>query len=246
MVEICCGGFEDAVVAYENGADRIELNSALYLGGLTPSIGAFRLAKEHCPIPIICMVRPRGAGFYYSDLEYEVMKQDCRELLEAGADGIAFGFLTETVQICEERTGEFVELIHQYRKEAVFHRAIDCLADLENGVDKLIEQGVDRIMTSGGRRTAIEGQDNIRKLIKQYGECIEILPGSGIHAFNASDFMKKTGALQIHSSCRDWSEDITTETTHVTFSYDENEHRNSYEYVNGILVRELVQTVNRK
>ena len=37
LLEICCGSFEDVKTAWQNGADRVELNSALYLGGLTPS-----------------------------------------------------------------------------------------------------------------------------------------------------------------------------------------------------------------
>lgn len=246
MVEICCGSFEDAVSAYENGADRIELNSALYLGGLTPSIGTVRMTKQHCPIPVICMVRSRGAGFYYSIREYDVMKEDGRALLDEGVDGIAFGFLQEDGTIDEERTREFVELIHEYGKEAVFHRAVDCLTNIESGIEQLITFGVDRILTSGGKSTALEGQEMIRELQEQYGARIQILPGSGINARNVVDFMKRTGVRQIHSSCRDWKVDPTTETEQVSFSYEKDGYRGNYEFVNGALVSELVQAVRRK
>lgn len=62
LLEICCGSFEDVKTAWQNGADRVELNSALYLGGLTPSTANLICAKEQCSIPIITMVRPEEAA----------------------------------------------------------------------------------------------------------------------------------------------------------------------------------------
>lgn len=87
IAEICCGSYEDALAAYRGGARRIELNSALYLGGLTPSLGTLRLTKQNTKLKVIAMVRPRGAGFCYSDADFTVMKADAELLLENGADG---------------------------------------------------------------------------------------------------------------------------------------------------------------
>ena len=84
MIEVCCGSYEDALQAHLGGADRIELNSALHLGGLTPSTGTLKLTKAAVSIPVIAMVRPRGAGFCYSEKEAEVMMAEAKELLEAG------------------------------------------------------------------------------------------------------------------------------------------------------------------
>lgn len=95
IIEICCGSYEDAINAYRGGAKRIELNSALYLGGLTPSIATLELIKRNTDLEVICMVRPRGAGFCYSDLEKKQIFAEAKALLERGADGLAFGFLTE-------------------------------------------------------------------------------------------------------------------------------------------------------
>ena len=138
LLEICCGSFEDVKTAWQNGADRVELNSALYLGGLTPSTANLICAKEQCSIPIITMVRPRGGGFCYSQDEYETMLLDARILLEHGADGIAFGFLTADHAIHRNRTQEMIDLIHSAGKEAVFHRAFDCVAQQERAVEALI------------------------------------------------------------------------------------------------------------
>ena len=79
--EICCGGYEDALQADRGGARRVELNSALYLGGLTPGLGTLKLTKETTNLTVISMVRPRGGGFCYSEAEYAAMLRDAEELL---------------------------------------------------------------------------------------------------------------------------------------------------------------------
>ena len=93
-VEVCAGSIADCQIAERAGADRIELNSALFLGGLTPSIGILqKVLDSGVSLPIVCMVRPRGAGFCYTKEEFESMLIDAKLLLEAGAKGLAFGFL---------------------------------------------------------------------------------------------------------------------------------------------------------
>lgn len=92
IVEICCGSYSDALAAWKAGATRIELNSALSLGGLTPSLATLKMTKQNTGLKVITMIRPRGAGFCYDEEEYEVMKQDAKIMLENGADGLAFGF----------------------------------------------------------------------------------------------------------------------------------------------------------
>ena len=134
MIEICCGSYEDALAASRGGAERIELNCALALGGLTPSVGCLRLVKKNTALKVISMVRPRGAGFCYTETEAEQMFEDARALLENGSDGLAFGFLTEDGEIDAERTGEMIRLIHSYDgREAVFHRAFDCTSNPQKG-----------------------------------------------------------------------------------------------------------------
>ncbi|MFR8839561.1 MAG: copper homeostasis protein CutC, partial [Clostridium sp.] len=164
MVEICCGSYEDAVSASRGGAERIELNSALALGGLTPPAGCVRLVKERTDLKVISMVRPRGGGFCYTALETEQMFEDAKMLLEYGSDGLAFGFLTERGEIDLEKAGRMVRLIHSYGREAVFHRAFDCTREPEEAVSSLIAVGVERILTSGLKETAWEGRELLKKL----------------------------------------------------------------------------------
>lgn len=241
LLEVCCGSFEDAKEAEAGGADRIELNSALYLGGLTPSMANVMQTKENCRIPVVAMVRPRGGGFCYSSEEYKTMLLEAKLLLEAGVDGIAFGFLSENGTIDTGRTKQMVELIHSYQKEAVFHRAIDCTPDIMAATGLLAELGADRILTSGGYATAPLGEEQIARMVLEYGNRIQILAGSGLRAANAVDFIRKTGISQIHSSCRCWDTDKTAATKNVSFGYAMPEHECDYEAVHNDAVRELVQ-----
>ena len=126
-VEICCGSYYDAVEAYHGGASRIELNSALRIGGITPTTATLRLVKQTCPnLQVIAMVRPRGGGFCYHASDFAVMQEECRELLKSGADGIAFGCLQQNAEIDKEKTSTLIEIIKEANAQVVLHRAVDC------------------------------------------------------------------------------------------------------------------------
>ena len=241
IIEICCGSYEDALAAYRVGAKRIELNSALFLGGLTPSVGSLRLTKANTDLKVICMVRPRGAGFCYSTEDFETMKIDTQLLMENGADGIAFGCLDEEGNIQIEQIKEIISIIKKYNGEVVFHRAFDCVKDPYQSMEILIGLGVDRVLTSGLKAKAMDGIELIGELQKRYGDKIEILAGSGINASNALEMMEKTGIHQVHSSCKGWREDPTTTGEEVSYSYAEGIHKNDYDVVEEMLVKELVK-----
>lgn len=243
IVEICCGSYEDAIAAYKGGAKRIELNSALHLGGLTPSLATLKLTKQNTDLKVVAMVRPRGAGFCYSDIDFEVMKSDAEILLKNGADGIAFGCLDENREIAEDKTKEMTAIIKKYNGEAVFHRAFDCVSDPYKAIEKLIEIGIDRILTSGGREKASDGEKLLKNLQKDYGEKIQLLAGSGVNAGNARQLVEKTGITQVHSSCKGWILDTTTQSENVSYAYAEGSNRNSYEIVDEKLVRQLIDSI---
>lgn len=197
--EVCCGCTDDAVNAYLGGADRIELNSALFLGGLTPSLGTLREVKRLVPLPVMAMVRPREGGFCYTENEYLTMKEDARLLLEHGADGLVFGFLKEDGSVDLGRTGEFVELCGE--REAVFSRAVDVCPDLLSAVALLSQLGIDRVLTSGGEPTAELGAPMIKRMREAAGR-MEILPGGGINPENVGKILRETGVSQVHASAR--------------------------------------------
>lgn len=243
IIEVCCGGYYDALQAYKGGAKRIELNSALHLGGLTPTIGSLILTKQNTDLKVICMDRPRSAGFHYDEIDFETMKADAHALMRNGADGIAFGCLDAEGNIDVEQTRQIIEIIRNYHGEVVFHRAFDCVADPYQSIEILIGLGVDRILTSGLKAKAMQGKDLIRDLQKKYGDRIELLAGSGMNASNAKEMMDDTGIFQVHSSCKNWKYDPTTTGQEVSYGFAASPHDNDYDVVDETLVRQLVESI---
>ncbi len=234
-IEICTGSYLDGLNAYKGKAKRIELNSALHLGGLTPTIASLKLLKQDTDLEIICMVRPRAGGFNYTDNEFRQMCLEAKLLLENGADGIAFGILNNEFQI-DDRNIELLKLVKSYNKQAVFHRAFDQTNNPYLSIEKLIELGFDRVLTSGQKKTALEGKELIKDLELKYGNKIEILAGSGINDTNAKEFVEYTNIKQIHSSCKDYLTDNTAN-KNVSFDYLND---NKYEIVSTQKVKELI------
>src|SRR5262249_7479300 len=94
LLEICCGSLDDALEAGAGGADRVELCSCLFFGGLTPSLGTIGESTRRLRLPVIVMIRPRGGGFCYTEPEFAAMTVDAEAALAHGAAGIVFGVLT--------------------------------------------------------------------------------------------------------------------------------------------------------
>lgn len=200
LVEVCCGSVDDAIEAQRAGANRVELNSALFFGGLTPSIGEIIEAKRVLDIPIMVMIRPRGGGFCYSESDFEAMKYDVKLAIENGADGIVFGILKEDGKIDEERCKKLIELAKD--KETVFHRAFDVTPNPFESLDTLINMGVKRILTKGQENTVEEGISLLKRLKEYSAERIEILP-SGCKTYNVDWVVKELRCNQIHIASYD-------------------------------------------
>lgn len=217
IVEICCGSAEDALLAFAGGADRVELNCALELGGLTPTLGSLLEIKNRCPTgKVMAMVRPRPGDFCYSEGEYKAACRDGELLLLSGADGLVFGFINAQGQVDRQRTEHFVKLAHNAGRQAVFHRAIDTVENWREALDTLMELGVDRVLTSGQRMTAVEGADTLRQMVEYTRGRLEILPGSGVRVHNMEALLHVTGCQQVHMSAHEEIEGLKSSTS-VTF-----------------------------
>lgn len=208
-IEIACGTIDDVITCLDYPVDRIELTMALELGSLTPSIGELKRAKQLSNFEMACMVRPRGGVLTCSKEAVEVMMVDAEELLKAGADAIVFGFIDEnSKKVNKELTKKMVDLCHSYGKEAVFHKASDGTPDFEQGILDLIECGVDRVLTSGGKPKPelLEGCKIIAQMNEKYGNIIQLMPGGGINADNIKDVVSISHSNQIHMTCKDRNE----------------------------------------
>ena len=242
ILEVCCGSYEDAYNAYMGGASRIELNSALYLGGLTPAIGTLELIKKNTTLEVASMVRPRGAGFNYNDLELLEIFNSAKTLLNAGSDAIVFGFLNSDNTVDFDNTKKMIDLIHSYNKKAVFHRAIDVCNLYIESIGNLANLGIDRILTSGQKDKAIDGVSLIKEANLLYGDKVEIVVGSGVNASNILKLEEETQCYAYHSSCKKYNIDITTSSefkdVHYKYLID-----NSYEVCDIKKVEEIINII---
>ena len=208
LLEICCGSAEDALEAAAGGADRVELCAALFLGGLTPSLGSLLQVKAQTKIPVIAMNRPRQAGFCYSQAEFAVMERDAEIFLEHGADGIVFGILNAEGTIDVERTRSICRRVGT--KQAVFHRAFDVTPDPFRAMEELIDVGITRVLTSGQKNAAPDGASLIARLIEKAAGRIEVLPGAGLNADNVRQFVAQTGCTEVHMTAFKTQRDTST------------------------------------
>ncbi len=208
LLEICTASVDDCLAAQAGGANRVELNAGLMLGGLTPSLGAVREARKATTLPILVMIRPRPGGFCYSQNDFTVMQHDAEMALAEGAAGIAFGILKENGEVDLNRCRKLVRLAQG--REAVFHRAFDVVPDTEKALEQLIDLGITRVMTSGQEANAYQGAANIARFMQQSSGRIQILPAGGINRFTLKDVLERTGCDQVHASLSTTRSDIST------------------------------------
>jgi copper homeostasis protein len=197
-IEIACFNPESAIIAFENGADRIELCDGLSEGGTTPNFEIAKQLREKINIPIFVMIRPRGGNFTYSDAEFEQMKEELIQLKSLNVDGFVFGILDENDEVNIEQNKELVELAKPY--QCTFHRAFDRAKDLEISLEKVIDCGFKTILTSGQKPNVSEGKDNLKKLVELSNGRIEILVGGGLRSTNIEEIRGLTKAEYFHSS----------------------------------------------
>ncbi len=199
LLEVCVDSAEGLYSAIEGGADRIELCSALELGGLTPSQALMELAST-VPIPVYAMIRPRAGSFCFSAEDEVIMAADIGNARNAGLAGVVLGASLADGSLD-------VTLLERLIAEAkglgtTLHRAFDLVPDAETALEQAIALGFERILTSGLTLTAEEGLDNLRHLAGKAGKRISIMPGSGVSAGNVGRIIEATGATEVHASCR--------------------------------------------
>ncbi|MCX6228216.1 MAG: copper homeostasis protein CutC [Bacteroidia bacterium] len=172
-IEVCVETFQEAEAAVKAGAMRIELCADLFCGGTTPSFEiADRIIKE-LKVPIMVMIRPRGGDFCYTQEEFELMCDELNRCHQYKIDGVVFGILNPDETIDIERTKKLVRLARPM--QVTFHKAIDETPDLVKSVQQLKDLGVERILSSGGKPTALEGKDNLLKMTETAGPELQII-----------------------------------------------------------------------
>lgn len=200
ILEVCAGSIESIKAAYEGGAYRVELCSALSEDGLTPSVGMIRYAKSLEGLKVNVLIRPRGGDFVYTEEEVQCMEEDIRMCKELGVDGVVIGALTKDRDIEINVCKRLVEAAQGM--SITFHRAFDVCRNPEEAIEQIYQLGCDRILTSGQKATAEKGIPMLKKLVALTRCRMVIMPGSGVTPKNAARILDETGAEEIHASAR--------------------------------------------
>ncbi len=197
-LEVCAYSLESYRAAKEAGANRVELCTAMYDGGTTPSAAMIRMARRITGgMELYVMIRPRGGDFLYSEEEFIQMQEEIRFVKEVGVDGVVLGILQADGRVDCERTARLVKLASPLK--VTFHRAFDMTCNSREALEDVIECGCFRILTSGMHNTALEGMKVLRELVEQAYGRIQIMAGSGVNATNAR-LLQGTGVDALHMS----------------------------------------------
>ena len=201
ILEVCVDSYASAMAAIAGGADRLELCSALAVGGLTPSPVLLRQIREVSPIPVRCLMRTRGGDFLYTKEEIQQMAMEITMLRSAGADGFVVGCLDADGNL---DTNAMKPLLAAAEDAGLtLHRCIDVSRNLCKTYRDAAELGIDTVLTSGGAGNCLAGMETIGKLIalREKTGGPEVLIGSGVKAAVIMEFLKKVpGARAFHMS----------------------------------------------
>ena len=199
LLEVCVDSPEGMEAAIKGGADRVEVCSALALGGLTPTTPLICCAGAD-DMPFVAMIRPRAGNFVWSKIEVEHMQAEIDEALEMGAAGIVIGASrpdgrldTKVLKLLMKDLPDDIDV--------VLHRAIDLTPDPVEALDAAIALGFDRVLTSGGAVRAVDGLGRLKALFDRARGRITIMPGSGITPANVGQLAALLPLTQVHASC---------------------------------------------
>jgi copper homeostasis protein len=197
IFESCVETLEDAIIAEEKGANRIELCSELDQDGLTPSRELTAQCVYYLTIPVMAMVRPRGGNFVYSEEEIKQMEAEIEFFKQAGVAGVVFGLLTNEGKIDIDNTSRLAKLA--FPLEVTFHKAIDYTDDLLKSFQELNEiEGIPRVLTSGGMDTAWNGREVLKQMQRLPDRKIKIIAAGKVLPENRIEIAKYTGIVELH------------------------------------------------
>jgi len=196
LKEKCIGSYKEALEAQQLGADRVELCDNLAEGGTTPSYGTIKMVVERLTIPAFVIIRPSGGDFFYSPDELEIMKEDIKVCKNLGVKGVVLGALNKDNTINYQALKEMVAVAKPM--SITFHKAIDELDNPVAEVKKLAKTGVNRILTSGTKETALEGQDILRAMLRAAGEDIIITVAGRVTKENLTEISTLVAAKEYH------------------------------------------------
>jgi copper homeostasis protein len=199
-LEVCVDSVDGLAAAVDGGADRIELCGALETGGLTPTADLLRAASLS-PVPVVAMIRPRGGDFCFDDAETRLMLDEIDAVAAAGLQGVVLGASLPDGQLDARTLALLAGHAMDRGLRCTLHRAVDLCPDLAQATRLAVDLGFDRILTSGGARSAPEGIAGLERCFDAAAGRIAIMPGAGIHADNVDTLRARLPLTDVHASC---------------------------------------------
>jgi copper homeostasis protein len=200
LLEVAAGSLASALAAQAGGAGRVELCGNLADGGVTPSHGLIAAARDRLQIPLYVLVRPRGGDFLYDEAEFDVMHRDVEACVRLGCDGVVIGMLDVEGDVDVARCRMLVEAAGPLG--ITFHRAFDAVRDPARALEEVIALGCERVLTSGGCRSALAGAENIAALVRQAAGRVRVMAGAGVRPENVAELLARSHADEVHASAR--------------------------------------------
>ncbi len=197
LLEICLDSVESAVAAERGGADRVELCAGLPEGGTTPSAGIIAAVRKKIAIGLQVMVRPRGGDFCYSADEFSVMQRDILIAKQLGANGVVFGVLNVDGNVDKDRMRQLIDLASPLK--VTCHRAFDMACDFARALDDLVEVGADRVLTSGGKKSAVDAMPTLAQLVQQAQGRISVMACGELSIVNVKAVIEYTNVREVHA-----------------------------------------------
>ncbi|MCC6817079.1 MAG: copper homeostasis protein CutC [Saprospiraceae bacterium] len=198
--ELCCSNIHSVEVASIYNVDGIELCSNLSQGGITPSFSFIITARKIFNSELSLLIRARSGNFVYSGLEKKIMLDDIKVAADCGIDTLVFGSLNENKTLDEGFIEDVIAVSSGLK--LCFHKAFDETDDIFHSLEILKNYQIDRLLTSGGKNTAIEACSVLNKLNEQSENKIEIMAGGSIRPENILPIIQTTGIRRIHAALR--------------------------------------------
>lgn len=198
LLEVCVDSVEGMLAAVAGGADRIELCSALEVGGLTPSAGQMARAAE-VGVPVHALIRSRAGDFSFGPDEVDAMVADIRSARRAGLAGVVIGAAHADGQLDAAALWRMRDAAGGM--SVTLHRVFDLVPDFARAVEVAVDLGLNRILTSGGAVGAPEGAAALARICAMAAGRIGILPAAGITAGNVAALLSQVPVDEVHSAC---------------------------------------------
>ena len=210
ILESCVSSLAEAILAEQNGANRLELCARLDLDGLTPASKLVTQVLDAVQIPVKVMIRSREGDFTYTSKVMQDIKKDIDLMKACGVTHFVFGSITNKILDLSqlELVTDYIEKDNYPLSSLTIHKAIDTSQDILGDIARLLESSFYKkasasaiqlsILTSGGDNTAIEGSHVIRQMIDIADNRIEIIAAGQITHSNLHLVQQKIGGQSYH------------------------------------------------